>query len=112
MKHNDPLVESIKKTLDQHSVDDETRRKLTEARLRMLDDVEVTSSVSYRPVLLAFASVAALAIAISLTYKPGNQVVVVDNIAAFEIITSQEPLDMYEDLEFYVWLDGQLPGES
>lgn len=112
MKRNDPFVESIKKTLEQQSLADETRRKLAEARLRALNGVEQSRTVSYRPVMLAFAGIAALAIAISLTFKPESQTVVIDNIAAFEIITSEEPLDMYEDLEFYVWLDGQLSGEG
>ena len=112
MQPPDPFTESIKKTLDQQSLDDDTRRKLANVRRQALDAVEVERPVHYRPAMLAYASVAVLAIAVSLTFWPKNQVVVVDNITAFEIITSQEPLDMYEELEFYVWLDGQLPGEG
>ncbi len=112
MQPSDPFTESIKKTLDQQALDDETRHKLTEVRRQALDGVEVERPVHFRPVMLAFASIAVLTIAISLLFWPKNQVVEVDNIIAFEIITSQEPLGMYEELEFYVWLDGQLPGEG
>ncbi len=112
MQPSDPFTESIRKTLDQQPLDDDIRRKLAEVRRQALDSVEVDRPVHLRPAMLAFASIAILTIAISLFFWPKNQAVEVDNIIAFEIITSQEPLGMYEELEFYVWLDGQLPGEG
>ncbi len=112
MQPSDPLSETIKKTLDEQSLDEDTRHKLAEARRQALDAVESKRPVFYRPAMLAFAGIAALAIAVSLTFRPENQTIVVDNIAAFEIITSQEPLYLYEDLEFYVWLGDQLSDEG
>ena len=112
MQPSDPFTESIKKTLDQQSLDEDTRRKLAEARRQALDAVEVARPEHYRPAMLALASIAVLAIAVSLTFWPKNQAVTVDSIESFEIITSQESLELYEDLEFYVWLGEQLPGEG
>lgn len=112
MQPSDPFAELIKKTLDQQSLDEDTRHKLAEARRQALDAVEVARPAAYRPAMLAFASIAVLAIAVSLTFWPEKQTIVVDNIATFEIITSQEPLDLYQDLEFYVWLGEQLSDEG
>ncbi len=110
MKHTDPSVEPIKIALDQQTIDDETRRELAKARLQALESVEESRSIFYRPVLLAFASVAVVVVTINLVFQPGDQEIKVDNIEAFEIITSEQSLELYEELEFYVWLDGQLPG--
>ncbi|MCP4432716.1 MAG: hypothetical protein GY806_17215 [Gammaproteobacteria bacterium] len=112
MKQSDPFVESIKNTLDQQSLEDETRQKLAKARRQALDSVELEKPVPYRPVILTFASITALAIAISLTLQHETPMVEVDNIETFEIITSRESLDLYQELEFYLWLEGKLPEES
>jgi len=54
---------------------------------------------------IAFASICAVAIAITLSITPTDNSVETNNVVAFEIITSNDSLEMYENLEFYLWLD-------
>ena len=112
MKRSDPFVESIKESLDHQPVDEKTRSKLAKARRLALDSIESEKPIPYRSVILAFASIAIIAITISLTLQQESPQVAVDNFETFEIITSQESFDMVQDLEFYAWLEGQLPEEG
>lgn len=58
--------------------------------------------------VFAFASICALAVAISLSLPPADDINGMVNIDSFEIITSNDSLEMFENLEFYLWLDDEM----
>ncbi len=62
----------------------------------------------YTPATLVAASISAIALVITLTLLPVGQSEKTGNPEAFEIMTSNEPLKMYENLEFYLFLEKEL----
>ena len=57
---------------------------------------------------LAVASLCVLVIAITLSMSPEEESGNLDFFESMDIITSRDDLEMYENLEFYLWLDEQL----
>ena len=51
-----------------------------------------------------FATAAVLVVAVSLWIGTGQRNLPSTNVDDMELMTSQEQLDLYEDLEFYRWL--------
>lgn len=109
MNNSDPFIHKIKKTLDEHPVDEKTLQKLNQSRYAALHQQPPDTFLSrfFRPALV-IASVAVIAIAITLTIAPEQEPDSLDIFESMDIITSNDEFEMYENLEFYLWLDEQI----
>jgi hypothetical protein len=107
MNHTDPLNQKIKHALDQQELDKETQQRLDMIRLQALDSDMKHNTFNYRSPVLAFGFVIAITISLFIFYKPSINAIDLQSIEAFEIITSSDELEMYENLEFYLWLEEQ-----
>lgn len=105
MKHSDNLAQKIKQTLDAEVLDEELQNQLKHARRQALDQPQQKAASRYLTPALAFASVCVIAVTISLTITQSDKPEAVDNIDSFDIMTSTDSLEMYENLEFYMWLE-------
>ncbi len=110
MTDHDPLSQHIRRQMDAQTIDSDTRRQLRLARDRALDAAGRPRPLD-NPLLrtgLAFAGVAALALLLMLGLNRNPSQPRIDSLDAFEIATSGQPLEFYEeDLEFYLWLEQQ-----
>ena len=85
-------------------LDADTGARLRAARLRALDLAPRGSRRSYAVPIGALATASAAVLAVYLwseTLAPGP----VATLADFELLSSVEPLELYEQLEFLEWLD-------
>ena len=106
MKEPD-LITHIRRALDDQPVDETTRQELDRARRTALQpDARVSMPWFSKPVI-AFTGVALIAIVITLSLPRENTTPAVDSIDAFEILTGNDELEMYRDLEFYMWLESE-----
>ncbi len=104
---NDPLETRTKKAFDQSvdGLDAATLSKLNQGRQRALAEGQKADRrwLHWMP---AAGAAAVAVLAVGLLRGPGD----IDMIAApqtsdLEIILSEESIEMFEDLEFYSWLD-------
>jgi len=103
------LEEKIREALDESvaSLDGNTLRRLQRIRL---DALEVDRS-AHRLFALprwvtagGFATSAVLVVAVSVWLSTARHTLQVKQAEDLEIITAQEHLELYEDLDFYRWL--------
>ena len=97
--------QSLKSTLDRQVVDDETRQALQMARETALDVATPRRRAPWLP-LTAGACCLVVALGILLIYQRGHDhqlpQTTGDDLA---IIISEDELDFYDELEFYLWFD-------
>lgn len=106
---NPPDIDQfIKDTLDGSPLEDSTRQRLDAMRHAAL-------AADTRPVFarfawpaMALASFAIVAVTLSLVLRSAEPAVDDHAIESFEIMTSSDDLEMYQELEFYLWLDEEL----
>jgi hypothetical protein len=105
MKHSDPLIKNIKQTLDQQTLDADTRQKLAQARAQALQPAQPWWRLNYLVPAMVMASV--LAVVLLLNVQPGDQATDyrADSIESFELLSSSDDIEMYQDLDFYIWLE-------
>jgi anti-sigma factor RsiW len=101
------LIHDIRQTLDDAPLDAATTRRLNAMRRKALEQAAKPAWFRHALPAAAFASISALAIAIVLMQSPPQTELAVDSIDAFEIISSNDELEMYQHLEFYLWLAEQ-----
>ena len=94
---------------DVDGLDAATASRLNRARQRAL--AERPRARWLRIAVPAFALAAAFAIAVPLLRTP-LQAPAADGTEAFELLVADDSLAMYEDLEFYAWLDAEEPESS
>ncbi len=103
------FLESVRRELDQsvEALDAATLSRLNQARQRALD-AGLGRQVWWRPLAagLALASVAVLAVSLWLA-RPAVEPQALDDL---ELLTAAEPIEFYEELEFYEWLDSEQTG--
>lgn len=103
---NQELLDAIRAELDQavDALDPETRFELRHIRARALAGGRRKPAPRFL-ILIGFAVTAGL-VALVLTFLPG-QPTLEDNVAEDIdlILYSQDEMDLYEDLEFYEWLE-------
>lgn len=105
MNHSDPFVQKIKQTLDNEALDRELQHRLKSARHVALEQVKTSFISRYTTAAIAFTSLCVIALAITLSLSPSTLPDQINNIEVFEIITGNDSLEMYENLEFYLWLE-------
>jgi hypothetical protein len=88
------------------NLDGRTRSRLTQARHAALAELESGKSQRIRWMLPAGAAAAGvLAVAMLSNRAPVTQIEAPAVVEDIEIITAEDSLEMYENLEFYAWLD-------
>ena len=106
MKNDQSPKQKIKTTLDQQGIDDATKRSLKAARLNALDQ----GNRSARPNWLAAPALAGVVMVISgvlffgVTNDSGFPDAEAEDLA---LIASEDELELFEELEFYAWLDDE-----
>jgi hypothetical protein len=125
MKANDwenQFLEKVKGLLNEgvENLDRQTGERLEHIRIKALEAASEKPSGFFTPLRwvmvggLATATMAAVALFFWLNPSPGNFPVRQDE--DFEIITSQERIDFYQNLDFYRWLateeNGPTHGET
>ena len=103
----DPLIQKIKQTLDNDKPDEKLKQQLRYARQLALEQPQQATYSRFLAPVVAFASICAITLAITLSMSPSTNPDDINNIEAFEIITSNDSLEMYENLEFYLWLEDE-----
>lgn len=113
-KAKDLLKESVE------NLDSETRQRVAQIRISALRAADEKRSGFFTPLRwimvggFATATMAAIALFFWLSASPGD--LPARPIEDFEIITSQERIDFYQNLEFYRWLatieNGPAPGKA
>jgi hypothetical protein len=104
------FLEKVKDLLDEsmENLDRETGRRLEDIRTRALRATQEKHSGFFIPLRwimvggVATATMAALALFFWLSTTPGN--LPVRQVEDLEIITSQERIDFFQNLDFYRWL--------
>jgi hypothetical protein len=107
-KHNeDELKANIKQTLDEsvEALDANTLSMIRQIRAQAVDKAKAHHHVNWLGVMsgaLATACVMVFAVMILLKSPTPMQTVPVEDL---ELISSSENLELFEDLEFYEWLE-------
>jgi hypothetical protein len=98
---SDQLESRIRDALDE-PLDKDIRQRLAVAREQTLQQKKVPMWRARALPAMAFAVVCAIALV--LLNQPTIQLEAPDSVEAFEIISSPDELEMYQDLEFYAWM--------
>lgn len=104
MSDQDQWQKNVRQTLDRQVVDDSTRCALQAARIAALDGAPRRLLPRWVPAT-AFATLLVAVVAVvsfDLLRDPGFPDAEVDDLA---LISSEDDFELYEDLEFYLWLD-------
>ena len=107
-EQDENLIRDIRHTLDQAPLDEATTQRLNAMRRKALAQADKPLWLRRAMPIAAFASIGVLAVAIVLLQRPLQSEPAFDSIDAFEIISSSDDLEMYQNLEFYLWLDEQM----
>ncbi len=99
------LQTRIKQALDQ-PLDANTQQRLAEMRAQTMHQAQTKQTRNRLVPALALASCAALAFVL-LINQPQDRLPAATSITAFEIVSSEDELEMFEELEFYAWLAQQ-----
>lgn len=104
---SDPLVIKIKQTLNNEKQDTDIQQRLKNVRQQALVQSQPTLHSRFFAPAVAFASICMITLVITLSITPTTNPGDIDSIEEFEIITSNDSLEMYENLEFYLWLNNE-----
>ena len=110
---NSSLIDEIKNKLDEscEQIEPRVRSRLTQMRYRALDslDDKTHATQSYWLPMGAFATAGLLSVIIFLgnpvTSPKDNDATYVALVDDMEILYSNDSLDLYEEVEFYQWLE-------
>jgi hypothetical protein len=103
MNEDDPIGQKIKQTLDRQVVSDEARNALRNARVTALADDARQPSWPWKPV--AFASLLLFFGAV-LVFDVSNEAEFpAADIEDLAVISSEDELEFFEELEFYIWIE-------
>ncbi len=98
-------------------LDGHTRSRLTQARYAALEAAKTRQTNPWRWLLPATGATAAAVIAVILltvnpVQQPSEQTASLESVHALEIVTAEDSLEFYRDMEFYAWLDTVLDEEA
>ena len=106
MSKDRQIQQDVKQAFDNQALDDGTREALRAAREQALEQAPAAK----KPAWLPAAAVAGLVavVATVLGYR-GQDSTVMPQMTADElaVITSEDELELFEELEFYLWLEGE-----
>lgn len=105
MNKDRQLQQDIKKVLDRQALDSETGNALRAARERALEQKPATRIPGWLPstAIACLVLVAVVLLALRMDDSSELPQMSADEIA---VITSEDELELFEELEFYIWLEG------
>ena len=105
----DPMLERVKQELQSGNdkLEAQVLSRLNQARQKALAQAP---QAWWKPTWLGASVVpagtlAAVVLAVAVFFQTGNQVAVPETVDDLEVLMAEESLELYEDLEFYVWLE-------
>jgi hypothetical protein len=106
--NEDEFISHVKKTLDQQTeaLDGETLSRLNRARQAAIQHAEHKPGLSLTRAWVPLGGVAAAILLTSIfMFKAEEMAIVTDGaVDEIELIASSDNLDLYEQLDFYMWL--------
>ncbi len=97
-------------------LDGATRSRLTQARHAALDAIKQRQTNVWTWLLpaagVASAAVVAVLLSVNLVQQDAQQMAATAVVDELEIVTAEDSLEFYRDVEFYAWLDTVLDDES
>jgi len=106
--NEDEFISHVKKTLDQQTdaLDGETLSKLNQARQTAIQHAGHKPGFGLTRAWLPLSGVAAAILLTSIfMFKTEEMAIITDGaVDEMEIIASSDSLDLYEQLDFYMWL--------
>jgi len=97
-------------------LDGSTRSHLTQARHAALDALKRGQGNLWRWLVPATGATAAAVLAIVVTFNPARHsaeaVAPTAQVDEMEIVTAEDSLEFYRDVEFYAWLDTVIDEEN
>ena len=112
------FLNGIRETLDASvdNLDEQTLLRLRRIRLDVLESAVKRRRLFGMPRWVTaggFATVAVVAVTISIWLTSSQQRLPVRHVEEVEILTTQEHLELYKDLDFYRWLsDAETKGKE
>lgn len=105
MKDEKAFTERINQVLNEQvdQLDDETSRRLKQARMQAVELVDHKHKQNWKPVI-AFAFSILLGLAIILWPKLDGFNEISSPIEDLDLLVADDSLQLYEELEFYQWL--------
>ncbi len=104
------FLETAKYLLDKNAeeMDSKTRARLREGRYRAIQSLQSQKkAVSWQWPAAGMAVACAAALAFFFLMKDPGTKALVSNVEDIELLASSEPIEFYDDLEFYGWLAEQ-----
>ena len=104
---NDPFLQKVKEQLDNsvEHIDGETLSRLKQARAKALT-AKVSRPWFAQPVCGGMAT-ASVAIVVAVMWLDGGSPQIASGIEDIDLLTSAESIELYEEYEFYQWLDDE-----
>lgn len=102
------LHNKINNAIDDISLSANEKNQLAQARQQALSEPKKSFFSSFSSPIMAYASLFLVVgiVTISLLNKPTDFTKTSPQFdETFALISSQEPVELYEDLEFYMWLE-------
>jgi len=97
-------------------LDGSTRSRLTQARHAALDALKQGQGNLWRWLVPATGATAAAVLAIVVTFNPARHsteaIAPIAQVDEMEIVTADDSLEFYRDVEFYAWLDTVIDDEN
>lgn len=104
---NDPFLQKVKQQLNESAehLDGETLSRLNQARTKALT-AKTPRPWFAQPVWGGMAT-ASVAIVVAVMWLGGKSPQMASGIEDIDLLTSAESIELYEDYEFYQWLDDE-----
>jgi len=104
MTEKNPFEQKIKQALDRQNINGDTRDALHRARLSALDGASRPSALAWKPVA-ALASLVLIIGGMLITGINDDSEFPQADAEDLVVISSEDELEFFQDLEFYVWLE-------
>ena len=98
-------------------LDGRTRSRLTQARYAALEAAKSPRVSTWKWAMPAVGATAAAVVAVVVltvnpARQPTTQLAAIDSVDTLEIITAEDSLEFYRDMDFYAWVDTVLDEEE
>lgn len=105
MNKDRQIQQDVKKAFDRHQLDADTGNALRRARERALDQEPAAWNRAWLP-SAALASLVLVVVAFVASRTHDSNELPQMSADEIAVITSEDELELFEELEFYIWLEG------